>query len=147
MAQAKKYTRRDCLWLLCVDHHGANESKGSRQGHVQGRHRRSIGDCMRSEEDGCVQMPGRTCSCRNARSEEDWCVHSPRFGTLEDPHEASNKSREARSVRKSRHGQGKACKEDREGIPRRSLEGEHLNAELFNVHPRVGLLCVGTPTK
>merc|ERR1712084_190822 len=46
----------------------------------------------------------------------------------------------------STRGFGNDVAEDnREGIPCRSIEGEHLKSQLFHVPHRVGLLFVGTP--
>merc|ERR1712050_651840 len=58
--------------------------------------------------------------------EEDRRFHSSRSCSIEDSYEASNESGKARGLRQSRHGEGEARKEDREGIPRCSPEGQHL---------------------
>merc|ERR1712083_909015 len=62
----------------------------------------------------------------NARGEEERQVRHPRCCDDQDPPEEGNQGREARDLRQSRHGEGEAGKDHRQGLPRESTQGRIL---------------------
>merc|ERR1712084_162888 len=55
-------------------------------------------------------------------------VRHPRCCDDQDPPEEGDQGREARGLRQSRHGEGEAGQDRREGLPRESPEGRVLRA-------------------
>merc|ERR1712039_832032 len=89
---------------------------------------RDIGRPVGIETQSCIELAQHSCHRCNERGAKDRHLRCPRIGPLQGPHKASNKSGQEGSVRQTRHGEGKACQEDREGLSSSSLEEEHLSA-------------------
>merc|ERR1719164_298003 len=62
----------------------------------------------------------------NARGEEERQVRHPRCCDDQDPPEEGDQGLEARDLRQSRHGEGEAGQDHREGLPRESPQGRVL---------------------
>merc|ERR1739838_694459 len=72
----------------------------------------------------------------NARGEEERQVRHPRCCDDQDPPEEGDQGREARGLRQSRHGEGEAGQDRREGLPRESPQGRVLRASRSEGEPR-----------
>merc|ERR1712054_597975 len=71
----------------------------------------------------------------NARGEEERQVRHPRRCDDQDPPEEGDQGGEARDLRQSRHGEGEAGEDYREGLSRKGSQGRVLRASWSAASP------------
>merc|ERR1712194_251520 len=105
------------------------------RGHDEGRPHQSARGEMRGEERRGQHALEHSREHCYGRGEEKRQVRGPGCCDDQDPPEEGDQGREARDVRPSRHGEGEASKDHRQGFPRESNQGRVLRVSRSAASP------------